>query len=358
MRANNCHSIGHPSAHRSFRTLSNCWAPSPSIIAIAVAAAFLLLAVAPQPAAAQYRNYRYRPYGYGSGYRSGGPAGYTFCASENSTCSFSGTMSVAYGVGSSWTYQTLSDGTPCTNTVFGNPDPGVLKACYTESSSSDSGSGTGSSSSSGTTSGSDAGSTGSGSTSGSGSGTPSTLLLSVSPTSLAFGSVTVGSGVTQQTTLTNTGTGAVSISNVSVAGAGVSVSGVSPGQTLNPGDTVSVSVTFDPAGAGAVSGGVTITSTAADSPTTISLTGTGAATVVHQVSLSWTASTSQIAGYNVYDSQTNGGPYAKVNSSPVTGTTYTDSNVVVGDTYFFCVTAVNSSNVESSCSNQATAVVP
>src|SRR5207253_5673652 len=28
---------------------------------------------------------------------SGGPAGYTFCANENQTCSFSGTKSVAYG---------------------------------------------------------------------------------------------------------------------------------------------------------------------------------------------------------------------------------------------------------------------
>ncbi len=47
-----------------------------------------------------------------------------------------------------------------------------------------------------------------------------------------------------------------------------------------------------------------------------------------------------------------------MNSSPVTGTSYTDSNVTAGQTYFFVVTSVNSNNVESADSAQTTAVIP
>jgi hypothetical protein len=61
-----------------------------------------------------------------------GPAGYTFCANENGTCSFSGTSSVAYGANGVFKYLTLSGGTPCTNAVFGDPLVGIAKACYTQ----------------------------------------------------------------------------------------------------------------------------------------------------------------------------------------------------------------------------------
>lgn len=40
--------------------------------------------------------------------------------------------------------------------------------------------------------------------------------------------------------------------------------------------------------------------------------------------LSWTASTSTVAGYNVYRSTVTGGPYTKVNPSLVTTLTYSD----------------------------------
>src|ERR1019366_8873980 len=63
---------------------------------------------------------------------SGGLTGYTFCASENGTCSFTGTTSVAYGANGKINYQTLTGGTPCTNAVFGDPDYGYTKACYTQ----------------------------------------------------------------------------------------------------------------------------------------------------------------------------------------------------------------------------------
>jgi hypothetical protein len=39
------------------------------------------------------------------------------------------------------------------------------------------------------------------------------------------------------------------------------------------------------------------------------------ATITHSVTLAWTASTSTVAGYNVYRSTTNGGPYTQINSA-------------------------------------------
>ncbi|MFI5066584.1 MAG: alpha-L-rhamnosidase C-terminal domain-containing protein, partial [Streptosporangiales bacterium] len=60
----------------------------------------------------------------------GAPAGYTACAAENGTCSFTGTQSVAYGADGIFAYQTLTGGTACGNAVFGDPDYGITKSCY------------------------------------------------------------------------------------------------------------------------------------------------------------------------------------------------------------------------------------
>lgn len=89
-------------------------------------------------------------------------------------------------------------------------------------------------------------------------------------------------------------------------------------------------------------------------------TGTAVANPVpHTVSLSWKASTStNLKGYYVYRADVAGGAYAKLTSSPVTATSFTDGSVASGRTYYYVTTAVNSSNVESTYSNQATAVVP
>jgi fibronectin type 3 domain-containing protein len=66
-----------------------------------------------------------------------------------------------------------------------------------------------------------------------------------------------------------------------------------------------------------------------------------------------------VNGYNVYRGTTSNGPYpTKLNSSLVTVIDYTDTTVASGVTYYYVVTSVNSSNVESVDSNQATAVVP
>lgn len=59
------------------------------------------------------------------------PAGYSRCASEWETCSFTGTADVVYGALNTWTApRSFSGGTACTNAVFGDPLRGTVKACY------------------------------------------------------------------------------------------------------------------------------------------------------------------------------------------------------------------------------------
>ena len=83
-------------------------------------------------------------------------------------------------------------------------------------------------------------------------------------------------------------------------------------------------------------------------------TGSGA----RNVTLNWTASsTPSVSGYNVYRTTTVGGPYTKINTSLVIGTSYTDS-VPGGLTYYYVATAVDGSQNESTYSNVATAAVP
>ncbi len=64
------------------------------------------------------------------------PSGYVKCADETGYCSFSGTKSVYYGSGSCYAVESHSNGVNCTNSEFGDPTPGVSKACYIEGSSS------------------------------------------------------------------------------------------------------------------------------------------------------------------------------------------------------------------------------
>jgi spore coat protein U-like protein len=72
--------------------------------------------------------------------RRSGPAGYTFCANENQRCNFSGTKDVAYGANGRFNYRYgVTGGIDCNNGTFGDPIPGVVKACYIKDSSSSSG---------------------------------------------------------------------------------------------------------------------------------------------------------------------------------------------------------------------------
>src|SRR5258705_385133 len=95
---------------------------------------------------------------------------------------------------------------------------------------------------------------------------------------ISFGTVNTGSSSTNIVTLTNNGNATATISQVSTTGAGFSVSGLSTPYTLATGAATSFKVSFSPSAAGAYSESVAVTSNAANSPTTVSLSGTGAST--------------------------------------------------------------------------------
>jgi Abnormal spindle-like microcephaly-assoc'd, ASPM-SPD-2-Hydin/Transmembrane protein 131-like N-terminal len=192
----------------------------------------------------------------------------------------------------------------------------------------------------------------------SGTGVAATFLLGASASSLTFPSVAVGSNSSQTVTLTNNGNSTVTIGTVSATGTGFSASGVAAGQTIGSGQTATLSVAFAPTSAATVSGTVKVTSNATNSPISISLSGTGTQVVAHSVSLSWTASTSTVVGYNVYRSTVSGGPYTLITSAPVAATSYSDTAVQAGVTYFYVVTAVDANGNESAFSNEASVTVP
>jgi hypothetical protein len=191
----------------------------------------------------------------------------------------------------------------------------------------------------------------------SGTGVAATKTLSFSAPTLAFGNVNIASTTaTLSETITNTGNSSVQISAITVSGTGYSLNGAGA-VTLNPSQTFTFSVIFDPSAAGAVSGSITVTSNASGSPGTITLTGTGVQAVAHTVALTWNVSSS-VAGFNVYRSTTSGGGYVKINGSLVPSMNYTDSAVQNGATYFYVTTAVDGSGNESTFSNEASAAVP
>jgi fibronectin type 3 domain-containing protein len=76
------------------------------------------------------------------------------------------------------------------------------------------------------------------------------------------------------------------------------------------------------------------------------------------VDLTWNPSSSVVIGYNLYRGTVSGGPYARLNSSVLSGTTYTDSTIQSGTTYYYVSTSINSDSEESSYSNEASATIP
>lgn len=100
--------------------------------------------------------------------------------------------------------------------------------------------------------------------------------LTASPTSLSLGTVATGSSAQRQILLTNTGNAAVKISAVTAVGAGLTTSGVAIPTTVNPSDSVPLSVSFAPTAVGTIAGSIAIVSDAANSALTIPVSGIGA----------------------------------------------------------------------------------
>jgi hypothetical protein len=181
--------------------------------------------------------------------------------------------------------------------------------------------------------------------------------FSVAPTSFGFGSVIVGTSKNMTATLSASGS-SVTVNSASVSSAEFTLTGPALPLTIAAGQTATFTLKFTPQSTGSASATVSFATNASGSPLVESLTGTGIAPPQHRVDLSWVPSTSTIAGYNVYRSNTSGSGYSKINSALNANTSYSDSSVQAGSTYFYVTTAVDGSGVESSFSNQVQAVIP
>jgi len=155
----------------------------------------------------------------------------------------------------------------------------------------------------------------------------------ISPTAGGSGATVSLSGTASATTTAN-GSGTYTFTGL--ANGTYTVTPSNAGYTFAP---VNQSVTIS----GANVGGVNFTATVAQA---------------HTVTLSWTASTSTVSGYNVFRGSVRGGPYTLINPSLVTVLSFTDSAVLSGQTYYYVTTAVDASGNQSVYSNEAQAIIP
>jgi len=180
--------------------------------------------------------------------------------------------------------------------------------------------------------------------------------VTISPGTLSFGSVVVGQSKRMTATLNATGS-TVIVSSAATGTSEFALSGQSFPLSIAAGSSATITVTFTPQASGAASDSASFTSNAANSPVE-ALTGNGTPPPQHSVDLTWNASTSSATGYNIYRGGSSGGPYSQINSTLDSATSYIDSTVVAGNTYFYVTTAVDGNGVESVNSNQVKTVIP
>src|SRR6476646_8058413 len=87
----------------------------------------------------------------------------------------------------------------------------------------------------------------------------SSASVSATPSSLGFGSQVLNTPTTQTTKITNTGSVSFAITHDTIVGSGFST-GITTPINLNPAQSVSVPVVFNPGAAGTVNGSLTLVS--------------------------------------------------------------------------------------------------
>jgi hypothetical protein len=195
--------------------------------------------------------------------------------------------------------------------------------------------------------------------------------LICSPASLDFGEVAIGQEKTILVTMTNAGRSNITISEAAAVGQSFGARRLEFPFTLGPGERYRFTSVFAPRSSGETSGSISFRWESSDgSGQVLSLGMTGAGedagqfvsgigTHPHSVALAWNPSNSvDIAGYNVYRSNTDGGPYTRINTVLDPNTAYTDDSVMGGSTYYYVATAVDLSGQESNYSNEVQVVIP
>jgi fibronectin type 3 domain-containing protein len=130
--------------------------------------------------------------------------------------------------------------------------------------------------------------------------------------------------------------------------------------TLNPGQTLSLQLQFQPTVAGTATGQLTITSNSLGGGSMVVPLSGLATAVAHEVDLSWlppASSPDPVVGYNIYRS-VSGGEFVRLNSAVSLPTTYVDSTVVSSVSYSYVAKSVDANGVESTASNEYQVTIP
>ena len=184
--------------------------------------------------------------------------------------------------------------------------------------------------------------------SGSTSPTPSILL---NPVSLSFSGTAGGTTPLAQTFSLSNPTGGTLTWTLTEPASWLGLN-ITSGTTTTEVDAISASVSTTGLAAGTYNTAITVTASGStNSPQTIPVVLTLSAPTTGTASLTWSPSTAtNITQYNLYTSTQSGvyGPPVAVGLN----TSYTAGNLTGGKTYYFTVTAVDSSGTESLHSNE------
>ncbi|MGB8522371.1 MAG: choice-of-anchor D domain-containing protein [Candidatus Acidiferrales bacterium] len=168
------------------------------------------------------------------------------------------------------------------------------------------------------------------------SGSGSQAQISAIPSTAGFGNVSTGTSNSQTISLTNNGTASLVISHATVTGTGFSITGLSTPLTIPTGSNTTFNAVFAPGAAGAVTGSISLTSNAPNSPLTIALSGSGLAGT--QL-LTFSTSSLSFGSINVgsdadlSSSLTNtGNSSVTISAVNVTGAVFTVSGISSGET--------------------------
>lgn len=194
-----------------------------------------------------------------------------------------------------------------------------------------------------------------------GGGAAPQATIAVTPASLAFGNVALNTTATQPVSIASTGTASLQITALAVSGSGFALS-PAPALPVSvaSGATYIVNVVFAPTAAGDVTGGLSITSNASNTPTlNMGLSGSGIQRT-YSVDLTWqvpSSSADPIAGFNVYRAVSGSGNFVQINGALVTSAAYSDTSTGPAS-WDYEIRSVDANGVLSAPSNVFTAVIP
>lgn len=102
---------------------------------------------------------------------------------------------------------------------------------------------------------------------------PGSATVSLAPSSITFGSVAVGGTASQSVTISNDTESTVTISKASATAAGITITGVTFPVTIAAGMKATFDVAYAPKAVGSLSGDISVLTSAAATPETVSLSG-------------------------------------------------------------------------------------